>query len=77
LTESRKYIWKNVRNLGFVSFFTDMSSEMIFGILPLFIIDDLGVGKTILGLVERMDEAVGYDTRTVSGTISDKVGKRK
>ena len=77
MKESRKYSWKNVRNLGFVSFFTDMSSEMIFGILPLFIIDDLGAGKTILGLVEGMGEAVGYGTRTVSGTISDKVGKRK
>ena len=77
MVESRKYIWKNVRNLGFVSFFTDMSSEMIFGILPLFIIDDLGAGKSILGFVEGMGEAVGYGTRTVSGTISDKVGKRK
>ena len=77
MVESRKYSWKNVRNLGFVSFFTDMSSEMIFGILPLFIIDDLGAGKSILGFVEGMGEAVGYGTRTVSGTISDKVGKRK
>ncbi len=75
--ESKKYSWRNVRNLGFVSFFTDMSSEMIFGILPLFIIDDLGAGKAALGLVEGMGEAVGYGTRTVSGTISDKVGKRK
>ena len=77
MAESKKYSWKNVRNLGFVSFFTDMSSEMIFGILPLFIIDDLGAGKAILGLVEGMGEAVGYGTRTVSGTISDKMGKRK
>ena len=75
--DPKKYSWKNVRNLGFVSFFTDMSSEMIFGILPLFIIDDLGAGKAILGLVEGMGEAVGYSTRTISGTISDQVGKRK
>ncbi len=74
---SKKSSWKNVRNLGFVSFFTDVSSEMIFGILPLFIIDELGVGKTVLGFVEGMGEAVGYGTRTVSGTLSDKVGKRK
>ena len=73
----KKYSWENVRNLGFVSFFTDMSSEMIFGILPLFIIDDLGAGKAVLGFVEGMGEAVGYGTRTVSGTISDKAGKRK
>lgn len=73
----KKYSWKNVRNLGFVSFFTDMSSEMIFGILPLFIIDELGVGKTVLGIVEGMGESVGYGTRTVSGTISDRIGRRK
>ena len=77
MVEPKKYSWKNVRNLGFVSFFTDASSEMIFGILPLFIIDDLGAGKTLLGIVEGMGEAVGYSTRTVSGTISDKIGKRK
>jgi len=75
--DPKKYSWKNVRNLGFVSFFTDMSSEMIFGILPLFIIDDLGAGKAILGLVEGMGEAVGHSTRTISGSISDQVGKRK
>lgn len=69
--------WRNVRNLGFVSFFTDMSSEMIFGILPIFIIDELGAGKALLGLIEGMGESVGYGSRTVSGTISDKVGKRK
>ena len=73
----KKNGWKNVRNLGFVSFFTDTSSEMIFGILPLFILDDLGAGKTVLGIIEGMGEAVGYGTRTVSGTISDKFGKRK
>lgn len=73
----KKHSWKNVRNLGFVSFFTDMSSEMIFGILPLFIIDELGAGKAVLGIVEGMGESVGYGTRTVSGTISDKVGRRK
>lgn len=75
--DSKRYSWKNVRNIGFVSFFTDVSSEMIFGILPLFIIDDLGAGKAILGLVEGLGESVGYGTRTVSGTISDRIGKRK
>lgn len=75
--KSKKYSWKNVRNLGFVSFFTDMSSEMIFGILPLFIIDELGAGKAVLGIIEGMGESVGYGTRTISGTISDKVGRRK
>lgn len=69
--------WKNIRNLGFVSFFTDISSEMIFGILPIFIIDELGAGKAVLGVIEGMGESVGYGTRAVSGSVSDKIGKRK
>ncbi len=39
--------------------------------------DDLGAGKTILSFVEGMRKDVGHGTRTVSGTILDKVGKRK
>lgn len=69
--------WKNIRNLGFVSFFTDISSEMVFGILPIFIIDELGAGKAILGVIEGLGESVGYGTRSISGPISDKIGKRK
>lgn len=72
-----KASWKNVRNLGFVSFFTDLSSEMIFGVLPIFIIDELGAGKAFLGVIEGLGESVGYGSRTVSGSISDFFGRRK
>ncbi|MBV9668772.1 MAG: hypothetical protein JO327_11665, partial [Nitrososphaeraceae archaeon] len=39
---------RNVVALGFVSFFTDFSTEMILGILPLFIVTNLGASRTIL-----------------------------
>lgn len=68
---------KNVKNLGFVSMFTDISSEMIFGILPIFLIDELGLGKGIFGFIEGVGESVGYGSRTFSGALSDKIGKRK
>lgn len=68
---------KNVKNLGFVSFFTDISTEMILGILPVFIITDLGASKAILGLIEGLGEFIGYGSRTFSGAISDRIGKRK
>ncbi|MFQ6011665.1 MAG: MFS transporter [Nitrososphaerales archaeon] len=68
---------KNVLRLGFVSFFTDMSTEMILGILPLFIIGQLGASRALLGLIEGVGEFVSYVSRTISGPLSDKLGRRK
>ena len=67
----------NVKNLGFVSMFTDISSEMIFGILPVFMIDELGLGKGMFGFIEGLGESVGHGSRTFSGALSDKLGRRK
>jgi hypothetical protein len=52
-TEHRDELgFKNVVNLGFVSMFTDISTEMILGILPIFVISQLGATKELLGLME-------------------------
>ena len=40
---------RNVFFLGWVSFLTDMSSEMIFNVLPLFLLNVLKVGTPIIG----------------------------
>ncbi len=42
---------RNVLMLGLVSFFTDFSTEMVLGILPLFIVNNLGTSKAILGAI--------------------------
>lgn len=68
---------RNVFALGFVSLFTDISSEMVFGLLPLFLTGQLGASKALLGLVEGTAEMLGYTVRMASGTVSDKVQKRK
>ena len=68
---------RNVLALGLVSFFTDFSTEMVLGILPLFIVNNLGASRAILGAIEGSAELVSYAFRTVSGSLSDKVGKRK
>lgn len=68
---------RNVIALGLVSFFTDFSTEMVLGILPLFIVNNLGASKAILGAIEGSAELVSYAFRMVSGSLSDKVGKRK
>lgn len=68
---------RNVTALGLVSFFTDFSTEMILGILPLFIVGTLGASRVILGAIEGSAELTSYAFRMVSGSLSDKVGKRK
>ncbi|MEM2786616.1 MAG: MFS transporter [Candidatus Nitrosotenuis sp.] len=68
---------KNIKRLGLVSFFTDFSSEMVLGILPYFVTSTLGLSKTFLGILDGSSELSSYAFRMVSGTISDKIGKRK
>ena len=68
---------RNVFAMGLVSFFTDFSTEMILGILPLYIVNNLGASKAILGTIEGSAELISYSMRMVSGSLSDKIGKRK
>ncbi|HKM75252.1 MAG TPA: MFS transporter, partial [Candidatus Bathyarchaeia archaeon] len=69
--------FRNVVMLGYVSLFTDVSTEMILGVLPLFIIINLGASPAILGLIEGVAEAVNYGCRVFTGVLTDKIGKRK
>ncbi|HDI73376.1 MAG TPA: MFS transporter [Candidatus Korarchaeota archaeon] len=69
--------FRNVLALGIVSFFTDISTEMILGVLPVFIIEELGASRAILGLIDGVADVLNYFFRIVSGLISDKLGVRK
>lgn len=68
---------RNVFVLGWVSLLTDISSEMTFSLLPLFMANVLGVKTAIIGLVEGLAEATASLTRILSGWLSDRLGKRK
>lgn len=74
---SSKLGMRNVVALGIVSFFTDFSTEMVLGVLPLFIVTNLGASKAILGTIEGSAELISYAFRMVSGSLSDTLGKRK
>jgi len=67
----------NVFFLGLVSFLTDVSSEMIFTLLPLFLFNVLGVTTTVIGLIEGVADATASLFRILSGWLSDRLGKRK
>ena len=76
--ESSKLGFRNVVRLGYVSLFTDISTEMVLGVLPVnFIIDQLGATPAVLGLIEGSAEAANYIFRVIAGVITDKIGKRK
>jgi MFS family permease len=68
---------RNLFALGFVSFFTDISSEMVFSLLPTFLLGLPGSSRAILGFIEGTAEALSYTLRAVSGIFSDKFRKRK
>ena len=63
--------------LGFGSMFMDISSEMIHGVLPLFLAIDLGASMVTIGVIEGLAEATAAVTKVFSGALSDYLGKRK
>jgi MFS family permease len=68
---------RNVFFLGWVSFLTDLSSDMIFTMLPLFLMNVLGVGAAFIGLIEGLGESTATVLKVGSGWTSDKLGERK
>ena len=68
---------RNVVALGLVSLLTDVSSEMIYPLLPLFLTSVLGAGPTFVGLVEGIAESASSITKLFSGRLSDRLGRRK
>jgi len=62
--------------LGLVSYFTDVSSEMVTSILPFFIIQVGGTGL-ILGVITGVTTAISNIFKGISGWMSDKINKRK
>jgi MFS family permease len=63
--------------LGLTSLFMDVSSEMIHGLLPLYITGTLGAGAIAVGLIEGIAEATALIVKVFSGAVSDITGKRK
>jgi len=68
---------KNVRSLGWVSLFNDISSEMIYPLLPLFLTQVLGAGVLFVGIIEGIAESVSSFLKLFSGWVSDRFQKRK
>ncbi len=68
---------RNVWVLGFGSLLTDISSEMIHSILPLFLVTVLGASLPMVGFIEGLAEATASILKVFSGALSDYLGHRK
>mgnify|MGYP001770928063 FL=1 len=68
---------KNVIYLGLTSLFVDISSEMIFTVMPIFLKNVLGASYAIVGFIDGISEITANILKYVSGEISDFIQKRK
>lgn len=63
--------------MGFVSLFMDVSSEMVHGLLPVFLTGTLGASAMVLGLIEGAGEGFAQIVKLFSGNLSDRMARRK
>jgi MFS family permease len=75
--QGSRRIPRGVWVLGFVSMLTDVSSEMVHSLLPLFMVTVLGTSALTVGLIEGLAEATALIVKIFSGALSDYLGKRK
>jgi MFS family permease len=68
---------RNIWVVTITSFFTDISSEMLFNLIPLFLANVLGVGTAIIGLIDGIAETTASLTKVYAGALSDQLGGRK
>lgn len=68
---------KNVWVAGWVSFFMDVSSEMVYPLVPLFLSSTFGASKSIIGLIEGIAEASASVLKLFSGVLADRFGRHK
>lgn len=72
-----RYLSRNVWVAGWVSFFMDISSEMVYPLVPLFLSSSLGASKSVIGLIEGIAEAAASLLQLFSGVVADRFGKNK
>lgn len=75
--DQRTRLPRNVWVVTATSFLTDVSSEMLVHVLPLFLANVLGASTAIIGLIEGAAETVASLLKIVSGRLSDRLGSRK
>lgn len=71
------WLSKNTLLLAFSSLFTDIATEMLYPIIPIFLTQNLHASGSIVGLIEGIAQATQYLVQGFSGWLSDKLKNRK
>ena len=74
--DARSPLPRNVKALAVVSFLTDVSSEMIYPLLPVFLTTVLGAGAGAVGTIEGIAESTAALLKLASGWWSDRVRRK-
>jgi MFS family permease len=74
---SSRSLHPNIWFLTIGSLLTDISSEMLTNLIPLFLYNVLGVQTSIIGLIDGIAETTASLVKIYSGALSDRLGKRK
>jgi len=77
MKKSLRRLHPNIWVVTATSFLTDISSEMIVYLIPLFLSNILGVRTAVIGLIDGIAETTASLLKVYSGALSDKLGKRK
>ena len=68
---NKKKLISNIVLLGLVSMFVDMSTEMVYPLVPLFLTAMLGASPAIVGIIEGIAESIASLLKVFSGYIGD------
>lgn len=69
------FLTRNIIVLSLVSFFTDIASEMLYPIMPIYLAS-IGYGAITVGIIEGFAESIAGLNKVFFGHLSDKLGKR-
>ena len=75
--KTRLRLPRNVWAMGWASFLTDVSTDIVYPLLPMFLTTTLGAGVAFVGLIEAVAESTASLLKIISGWWSDRVAKRK
>ncbi len=67
----------NIIVLGLISFFTDISTEMVYPLIPLYLTTAFGATPVLIGIIEGIAESLASLLKVFSGYLTDKYQKKK
>ncbi|MEI7027392.1 MFS transporter [Paenibacillus sp. y28] len=74
--KTASFLSRNLVILSIVSFFTDIATEMLYPIMPLYL-SDIGYGVILIGLIEGITQLAAGVIKLLSGIYSDRLQRRK